>query len=257
MLNKVASLLSTVIVSKNDLAGIIKTLNSFNHLGNEIPHIILVLSEYAAEDLEVIRKMFAHLTLEVHTVPANGPYVAMNYGLAKVKTKYVNFLNGGDCLTSNTQLIALLNSMNDALIGYGDIEVVDNISGKTSRYSFRPYNKYLHRLGIKYIPHPSTIVSVDAARKIGSFDLNYPVAADQKMALALSQNTKPTISNGVISKFARGGVSTRFPIEIVEDFHKLSNEMYGYFGKNPVIDYLFWRLVLLLRSIIFLISKHR
>ena len=90
MVNKVAALLSTVIISKNDLAGIIKTLNSFNYLGYEIPQIILVLSEYAAEDIEMIRKKFAHLTLEVHTLPANGPYVAMNHGLAKVKRGLVD-----------------------------------------------------------------------------------------------------------------------------------------------------------------------
>ena len=56
MVNKVAALLSTVVISKNDLTGIIKTLNSFNYLGNEIPQIILVLSEYAAEDIKMIRK---------------------------------------------------------------------------------------------------------------------------------------------------------------------------------------------------------
>ena len=63
MVTKVAALLSTVIISKNDLAGIIKTLNSFNYLGSEIPQIILVLSEYAAEDIEMIKKKFVHLTL--------------------------------------------------------------------------------------------------------------------------------------------------------------------------------------------------
>ena len=256
MVNKVAALLSTVIISKNDLAGIIKTLNSFNYLDNEIPQIILVLSEYTAEDIEMIRKKFAHLTLEVHTLPANGPYVAMNHGLAKVKTKYVNFLNGGDSLTSDTQLIALLNSMNNSLIGYGDIEINNNLTGKTNRYSFRPYSNYLHRLGIKYIPHPATIASADAARKLGGFDLNYKIAADQKMALLLTKTVKPAINHGLIAKFERGGLSTRLPIEIVDDFHNISNELYGYVGKKPFIDYLFWKLILLIRSIHFFVLKH-
>jgi hypothetical protein len=257
MVNKVATLLSTVIISKNDLTGIIKTLNSFNYLGNEIPQIILVLSEYASEDIEMIRTRFAHLTLEVHTLPANGPYAAMNHGLAKVKTKYVNFLNGGDSLTSDTQLVALLNSMDNSLIGYGDIEINNNLTGKTNRYSFRPYSNYLHRLGIKYIPHPATIASTDTVRKLGGFDLNYQIAADQKMALMLTKTIKPALNKGLIAKFERGGLSSRLPVEIVNDFHNISKELYGYVGKNPVFDYLFWRLILLIRSIHFFVLNHR
>ena len=257
MVNKVAALLSTVIISKNDLGGIVKTLNSFNYLGNETPQIILVLSEYEVEDIEMIREKFAHLISEVHTLPANGPYIAMNHGLAKVKTKYVNFLNGGDTLTADTQLITLLNSMNNSLIGYGDIEINNNLTGKTNRYSFRPYSNYLHKLGIKYIPHPATIVSTDAARKLGGFDLNYQIAADQKMALMLSKKVKPAVNHGLIAKFERGGLSTRLPVEIVDDFHNIYNELYGYVGKKPFIDYLFWKLILFIRSIHFFVVKHR
>ena len=257
MVSKVADLLSTVIISKSDLSGIIKTLNSLNSLGDELPQIVMVLSEFKAEYVEMIREKFPHLTLEVHILPANGPYSAMNHGLAKVKTKYVNFLNGGDSLTSDTKLIALLNSMNNSLIGYGDLEINDGYLGKTNRYSFRPYYKYLHRFGIKYIPHPATIVSVDAARKLGGFDLNYPVAADQKLALMLTKTIKPAITHGLIAKFERGGLSTRSPIEIVEDFHNISNELYGYVGKNPMFDYLFWKLLLSIRFIHFFVLKHR
>lgn len=257
MVSKVATLLSTVIISKNDLSGITKTLNSFNSLGNQLPQIIMVLSEFKTEDIEMIRKKFAHLTLEVDILPANGPYAAMNHGLAKVKTKYVNFLNGGDSLTSDTKLIELLNSMNNSLIGYGDVEINNDFLGKTNRYSFRPYYKRLHRLGIRYIPHPATIVSVDATRKLGGFDLNYPIAADQKLALMLTKTSKPIINHGLIARFERGGLSTRSPIEIVEDFHNISNELYGYVGKKPIIDYLFWKSILLIRSIHFFVSKHR
>jgi glycosyltransferase involved in cell wall biosynthesis len=257
MVNKVALSLSTVIISKNDLSGLIKTLNSFNNLGDELPKIILVLSEFKTEDVEMLRKKFAFLALEVHTLPAEGPYAAMNHGLAKVKTKYVNFLNSGDSLAPNTMLTTLLSSMNNSLIGYGDIEICDDFLGETTRYSFRPYYKYLHRLGIKYIPHPATIVSVEAAKKLGGFDLNYPVSADQKLALMLTKTTKPAISNGLISKFKRGGLSTRSPIEIVEDFHNISNDLYGYVGRNFIVDYLFWKLILLIRSIHFFVLKHR
>lgn len=257
MVTNVSSLLSTVIISKNDLSGIIKTLNSFDALGKELPQIIMVLSDFKVEDIELIGKKFVHLTLEIHTSPAYGPYAAMNHGLSKVKTKYVNFLNGGDTLTSDTKLIELLNSMTNSIIGYGDITINDNLLGKTKRYSFRPYSNYLHRLGIKYIPHPATIVSADAARKLGGFDLNYPIAADQKLALMLTKSIKPTINFGLIAEFDRGGLSTRLPVEIVEDFHKISNEVYGYVGKNPIIDYLFWKLILLIRNTHSFLLKHR
>jgi len=146
--------------------------------------------------------------------------------------------------------------MDNSLIGYGDIEINNDLTGKNNKYSFRPYSNYLHRLGIKYIPHPATIASADAARKLGGFDLNYKIAADQKLALLLTKTVKPAINHGLIAKFERGGLSTRLPIEIVDDFHNIYNELYGYVGKKPIIDYLFWKLILLMRSIHFFVLKH-
>lgn len=257
MVNKVGTLLSTVIISKNDVPGVIKTLNSFKALGKELPTIIMVLSDFNINDIKYLTKKFRYLTLEVHALPAKGPYAAMNFALSKVKTKYVNFLNSGDSLTSHSKLITLLNSMNNSLIGYGDIELSDNSLRKNTRYSFRPYNKILHRLGIKYIPHPATIISADAARNLGGFDLNYQIAADQKLALMLTKISQPVTSNELISKFELGGLSTRSPIDIVKDFHNISKDVYGYIGGNFIVDYLFWKLILLIRIIHFFVLKHR
>jgi hypothetical protein len=92
---------------------------------------------------------------------------------------------------------------------------------------------------------------------LGGFDLNYQIAADQKMALMLSKKVKPAVNHGLIAKFERGGLSTRLPVEIVDDFHKIYNELYGYVGKKHFIDYLFWKLILLIRSIHFFVVRHR
>jgi hypothetical protein len=114
----------------------------------------------------------------------------------------------------------------------------------------------LKRLGIKYIPHPATIVAVQPALDQGGFDLNYPIAADQKMALMLTTIYKPVVLPKLIAKFERGGISSRSAFDVVLDFQRISREVFGFFGKNYLVDSMVWKLNYLFRQIYTFTSKH-
>jgi hypothetical protein len=253
---KIQDSLTTIVISKNDISGLTKSLNSFSSLGNQLPCVVLVLSEFEDNQIDVIKKLCINFSFQIYQIPSNGPYDAMNFGLSKVHTKYVNFLNGGDSFSENSALFELLNLMDDAVIGYGQIQISNNISGKYKIYSFRKYSKFLHRLGIKYIPHPATIVAVQPALDQGGFDLNYPIAADQKMALMLTTIYKPVVLPKLIAKFERGGISSRSAFDVVLDFQRISREVFGFFGKNYLVDSMVWKLNYLFRQIYTFTSKH-
>jgi hypothetical protein len=237
---KVHNKLTTVVISKKDLSGINVTLTSFSYLNKNFPKLILVLSEYSVKEVEGLRTKYKYLNPDIYSIKSNGPYSAMNFGLEKTKTSFVNFLHGGDSYTEESAILDLLECMGNNTIGYGEIEIIKSTNTLLKHYSFKKYNVLLHRLGLKYIPHPATIVSTKAAKSVGGFDLNYSVAADQKMLLQLTKDNPPIILSQVIATFKLGGISTRSTEKIVNDFKKISFEIYGYFLKNKILDSILW-----------------
>lgn len=85
-----------MVISKNDLSGIRLTLKSFFLLYGKFPDLILVLSSYSLTEIESIETEYKYLHPKIYLVEPNGPYSAMNFGLEKAQTSFVNFLHGGD-----------------------------------------------------------------------------------------------------------------------------------------------------------------
>jgi len=252
---EVKNLLTTVVISKSDLSGISLTLKSFSCFNGNFPSLILVLSSYSKTEIESIKTEYNYLYPEIYLVEPNGPYSAMNFGLGKAQTNFVNFLHGGDSYAEDSAILDLLQLMGNNLIGFGEMEITSFINTKMRTYSFNKYIILLHRLGLKYIPHPSTIVSTKAARDMGGFDLNYSVAADQKLLLQLARKKYPAVLPKIIATFRLGGLSTRSQDEIIKDFRKISFDVYGYFGGNKIIDAFIWKFNQFFRNIYSFILK--
>lgn len=248
-MSKQISDLTTIVISKKDLPELNLTLSSFAFLNGIYPKLILVLSDYTPNEVEALRNDYSHLNPQIYKVESSGPYAAMNYGLEKTNTDFVNFLHGGDTYSEGTSILELLDSMKNSIVGFGRLEIIDSFKLKRKVYSFSKYSIVLHRLGLKYIPHPATIVSTHAAKSVGGFDLSYFVAADQKMLIQLAQKSTPIVINNVIASFKLGGISTRPQIEIVEDFHRISLEIFGYFVNSRVLDSWVWKFNLCYRVI--------
>ena len=89
---EVRNLLTTVVISKSDISGIRLTLKSFSCFMGNFPSLILVLSSYSVTEIESIETEYKYLHPEIYLVEPNGPYSAMNFGLGKAQTNFVNFL---------------------------------------------------------------------------------------------------------------------------------------------------------------------
>jgi len=208
-----------------------------------------VLSQYEENQIQDIINDFSALKLKILQTQPNGIYNAQNLGLINVKTKFTLILNGGDSLTSVEAVGNLLSKIGNKSWGFGRMEIVDPAQGTKSTYSFRKYSRARHRLGIKYVPHPASIVNAQLARSYGGFDENLQVAADQKLLLTFASHSSPATTDEVIATFYRGGVSSRGADEIVSDFQAISREIYGHFFKSTFLDTIIWKIVLIVRKI--------
>lgn len=241
--------LSIVVCSKSDYSGLISTLESLNPLVDDLPQIILILSGYNETDLEKVNSKFNSLRISLVHVSPQGIYSAQNLGLSRVKNRLVLFLNGGDLLANQLGLHHLVNQIGDSSWGYGEIDIAEVNSIVSKRYSFN-YSKLFHRLGLKYVPHPATVIDAKNAIKYGGFDESYTSAADHKLLLTFSKESNPIVIKDLISTFYRGGASSRSQSEIVADCKSVSRELFGYFFRNRLLDSLIWSAVLIIRRIL-------
>ena len=224
------------------------SLDSIRKFRNGHPRIMLVLSEFTTLEIESLEQDFSDLPLVIFQVPAEGVYKAMNYAVGKVGSGHVLFLNSGDLIESESALHTLVSSCKPNQWGYGQAVITNDTSDNKRIYRFNPYIRLFHLLGLKHIPHPSTIIPISLIRELGGFDLSYSVAADQKLLLQCSLASNPIVLKSSICNFKLGGISTRSSREIVRDFRRISLEILpkSNFLNWPVLNP--WWLVLILRK---------
>jgi hypothetical protein len=241
--------LTLVTCGKGNFLELEITLDSIRKFKNGFPRQVLVLSDYSEREISQIKKEFSELNLEIFQTPANGVYEAMNFGLDKVKGGHVLFLNSGDVIVSESALNKLFQACLPDRWGYGKAVITRKSGMPSTKYSFSPYIRSLHFLGLRFIPHPASILPVELIRQFGLFDLNFTVAADQKLLLQCSQTSNPIVLNELISEFHLGGLSTRSQKEIVRDFRMISQDLLpkSHFYNWPIFNP--WLLVSLLRII--------
>lgn len=239
--------LSIVICSKNDLIGLNRTLASVNLKELRTSKKIVVLSDYPKIEIDQLKSKVSDPSFEFLTIDAMGIYNAQNFGLARVETTFVQFLNGGDELIDVSGLKLLVAKLDGSLWGYGSLRIT-KLSGKTIKYNFH-YMRLLHRLGLKYVPHPSSVINTKAALELGGYDENYQTAADHKLFLLLSRQGKPVVVKNSISNFYLGGVSTRNNELSVNDCANISREIFGNYFKLSKLDKMIWKTILGLRNI--------
>jgi len=241
--------LTIIVCSKADRSGLNRTLLSLKKLHQDIPEIILVLSEYSDEELRSIETNFSDLNLILVSTPALGIYEAQNIGLYKAHNQFALFLNGGDELASPIGITNLVKKVGENNWGYGTIGLINPSTDDFKRYYFK-YRRILHRLGLKYVPHPGTIIDVQQGIKLGAFDTKYRISADHKLLLAFSKISKPVVIKDLISHFYLEGTSTRSQKDIVDDCKQISREEFGFFAKNKFLDELIWKIIFNIRNLI-------
>ncbi len=179
-----------------------------------------------------------------------GIYGAMNLGLLNARGQYCIFLNSGDIFTMANSLSKLFCTLENHEWGYGGIEKTSLKDSVTSIYHFKPYISILHKLGLKYVPHPSVLVNTELAKNFGGFDEKFHVAADQKLLLQFAGKYRPAITEEIITSFSLGGASsTRGWQSIVDDFKKIDRDLNPSGRIRHVVFAFNWKLVSILRSI--------
>ena len=241
--------LGIVTCSRADFVGLKRTLDSLQSAHDVFKQLVLILSEYSDHQVQELKKLYTQFDASFLLLEPSGIYQAMNAGMELIQSDLVLFLNGGDELISGEALQDLKKCVNPDGWGYGGIEIAHVGGGLKRRYQFKRYNKWLHRFGIKYVPHPSTVFSARKFRQLGGYRVAYRTGADQDLISRFATDSRPAISKKYISKFYLGGQSSRSNSEIIQELKKISYDNHGYILNSKLIDDALWCLISAARSI--------
>lgn len=207
----VDSSLSIVTVCLNDRAGLERTLSSV--LGQSVhPAQVIVVDGGSTDGSAELAAAWssAHAAFESTSEPDRGVYDAMNKGLAKARSRYVQFLNAGDELAdtgvvSDFENFATGCHFPPAIHGY---TIFVNDSGvQTERSANLPYSWLAHLLGRQMHAHPSTFVNSELLRAAGGFSLKYGLAGDYDALLRVFAVAHPVSWRRDVARFWPGGMS--------------------------------------------------
>lgn len=209
-------ILSIITINRNNAAGLEKTMRSVaSQIGGDFEYVVI---DGGSTDgsVEVIRSFAASFggRLKWISEPDKGIYNAMNKGIGMATGDYLQFLNSGDCLTSED----ITKRMTDALkskgypsILYGNM-LKDMSDGKVLRDKGFA-GKSISFLGFYTgsLNHPSSYIRKTLFEKYGRYDENLKIVSDWKWFLQaiILGGEKPVYVDIDVTLFDMNGISEK------------------------------------------------
>lgn len=177
----------------------------------DIEHIIIdgASKDQTMEVVERYRSRLKHIASE----PDDGPYHAMNKGIACATGDIVGILNGDDVYFDETCISSVVEAFSERGVEAvcGDLVYVppDKLDKIVRFYSSKGFKPNMFSFGLMP-PHPASFVSRKCYEKYGCYKENYKIAADFELLLRFLKVHGVTYTHldKTLVKMKTGGLST-------------------------------------------------
>lgn len=144
--------------------------------------------------------------IDLHIIQSdNGIFDALNKGLEIVESEWVGWIGSDDMIAAEFNPLYLINCNYDvSAVSYETIFFSDR--AKEIRRIYKPVNSPLLRRWGAHVPHFSTYVRANIAKKI-KFDLSWSNFGDQKFFYLIEKNHKLIVVNNLSTLMSDGGTS--------------------------------------------------
>ena len=162
-----------------------------------------------AREIERFQEKHGDVVIRIFRERDRGPYDAMNKASARARGEWLYFLGSDDELFNDRALAGILEEENgpDCDVVYGNVEVVGDC-GWAKSGSIYDGQFSLAKLLNKNICHQAVFYRAEFARRIGEYDLRYPVCADWDFNLRCWAQAKFRHVDVTVARFHAGGVSS-------------------------------------------------
>jgi glycosyltransferase involved in cell wall biosynthesis len=200
--------ISIITINFNDAKGLETTIKSVIQQNYPDYEFIVIDGNSTDTSKSVIETCKSHFAYWV-SEDDNGIYNAMNKGIAQAKGEYLLFLNSGDSLIDNPNILIDV----DGLL-QEDIVAFDCILERNGKqvgkraHTEKPSLFYIYKYGFK---HQSTFIKRTLFETFGLYNESCTISGDYEFWIrcALSPETKIRGYNKILSNFQLGGISQR------------------------------------------------
>ncbi len=219
-------LLSVITVSFNSAKTIEQTILSvINQTYKNIEYIII---DGGSTDgtVDIIKKYNNKIKYWI-SEKDNGIYDAMNKGVDRASSKYLNFMNSDDYFFSNTiieEVAPLFNSEYEIIYGNTEIRYKDfksiKIWGKPAHIWMGPVN------------HQSSFIKTEIMKKY-KYNVSNKIVADFEFFLNVYYHGGKIIKiNNIIASYSNEGISQQKEVQVIEDIYNTVKK----FKKGIIVD---------------------
>ncbi|MFC7493227.1 MULTISPECIES: glycosyltransferase [unclassified Nocardioides] len=202
---------TVVTISYRDLPGLVKTRQSVAaQTWRDIEHV--VVDGGSGEETE--RFLVSLRGVQTMSEPDKGRYDAMNKGIAASNGDLVWFMHAGDAFGSARAVQQVVEAVSglegQAYWGYGIARKIDDRGECVGLFGDIPFSLRRFALGGHPIPHQAAFFSRAIIDKVGHYELDHGLAADQLFMLRCAALVSPRVLPEIVCDFDTGGAgSTR------------------------------------------------
>jgi len=198
--------ISIITVNYNDAPGLEKTILSIVNQTN-LPYEFIIIdgnsTDGSKEVIEKYKDVFSYWVSE----PDTGIYNAMNKGIKVATGDYLLFMNSGDVLIDDKNILnTCQEKLKEDIIAFDCLlEKEGEIVGRRTHIE-RPTLFYVYKKGFK---HQSTFIKLNLFQKFGLYNEKYKIASDYEFWIRCFLNSKTTFRSfsTAIAVFQLGGIS--------------------------------------------------
>lgn len=201
---------SVITITLNDLDGLKRTVESVRAQQYEgrIEHIVLDggSGSDVVEYLTTCEPAFTYWQSE----PDAGRYDAMNQGIARASGDLLWFMHSADRFSDPYVISEIVEAMSEHgpvcdLWGYG----VDYLVGLGTLRAPMPFSLRKFLMGMQVIPHQASFFGSRVVSKLGGYDLDFGITADQEFMLRAALLRDPITIQRLVCFFDTRGAGSQ------------------------------------------------
>lgn len=225
-----APTVSVITISLDDLDGLKRTVCSVRaqRYAGRIEHIVIDggSGDDVIDYLSRCEPCFHYWQSE----PDGGRYDAMNQGIAHASGDLLWFMHSSDIFADSDALAYAVG----AIVGHGSARDLwgygaDHLVGLGRIRRPVPFNIRKFLAGWQVLPHQAAFFGASLVEKLGGYDLDFGVAADQEFMLRAALLCEPITLERVLCDFDTTGIGTNRPISDVFDDLRRMWDMHGHY----------------------------
>jgi hypothetical protein len=213
--------LTIITATKKSSEKITHLINSLNKLEPILFFWVIVNYKIDNDLKKVIKINYAYKNYEIFNINEEGIYQAINYGLSKVIDEYYLVIGDNDEINKiyfQYIVYVINNECFDCIIS--PVIFKNSVQMYRKKYSFIRGCGICHTLGM--------VIKKSVHNKIGIYNTNYSIFADQLIMYKLLQNGNNFYTHIVAGNFNAIGKSSIVQLKHLIEYRDIQIEIYGF-----------------------------